>query len=100
MNRLNPRIREQVDKFTNKTSLLFLTKTIFKSALGLRNLKTLFYRFCTIFVVIAHYMIVENIDYDKWVHNEIDFVSFIVVWHFIFMNFKAIEDSRRKANIQ
>lgn len=49
-------------------------------------------------MVIAHYIIVENIDYDKWVHNETSFLRFLLVWHVIFMNLKAVEETRRKKN--
>lgn len=79
---------------------MFLAKILVKSVFGFRNIKTLFYRFCTIGLVIAHYYIVERIPMDQWVHNEEAFLKFILFWHVIFMNFKAFEESRRKKNDQ
>jgi hypothetical protein len=70
-----------------------------KSFIGIRNMKTLFYRLLTITLVLAHYIIVEKIEYENWVHNEHELLSFIVFWHIIFMNYKVIEETRRKKNI-
>jgi len=61
-------------------------------------LKTLFYRLLTVAIVIAHYTIVEKIKYDDFVHNEYEFLEFILIWHVIFMNLKVLEETRRKKN--
>ncbi|CDW74674.1 UNKNOWN [Stylonychia lemnae] len=91
-------IKLTIKKCTRPITLLYLCKSLFKSVFGIRNLKTLLYRFLTIMIVIAHYTIVEKINYEDFVHNEWEFMSFIVVWHVIFMNLKIIEESRRKKN--
>lgn len=47
-------------------------------------------------MVAAHYYIVEKIDYDKWVHNEYELISFILTWHFVTMNFKILQENKKK----
>lgn len=76
----------------------FVLKNLFLSFLKIRNIKTLFYRFCTIAMVLIHYFFVEGITEEQMVHNEKELVTLVVTWHIIFMTFKIVEETRRKKN--
>mmetsp|Transcript_332 Transcript_332/g.368 ORF Transcript_332/g.368 Transcript_332/m.368 type:complete len:91 (-) Transcript_332:887-1159(-) len=60
---------------------LFFMSYLFFSVLKLRNLKTLFYRFLTVGLVLAHYSTVERVSWDDRVKNEWQFLGFLLVWH-------------------
>lgn len=75
---------------------MYLFNKLLKSVFGLRNLKTLGYRFVAVVGVIYHYWMVEKIEYDNWVHNEWELISFILLWHFVTMNFKVLQENKRK----
>lgn len=79
-------------------NIWFLLKSIFLMVLKIRNIKTLFYRICTVAMVCVHYFVVEKIKIEDRVKNEYNLASFIIVWHLIFMYFKNFEETRRTKN--
>eukprot|EP00347_Sterkiella_histriomuscorum_P017077 403350756 len=89
-------IKLTTSKFLTKDGMTFAAKSLLKSVFGLRNLKTLAYRLLTVFAVIMHYYLVEKIDYDQWVHNEYDLLKLIFVWHVIAMNFKILQENKKR----
>jgi hypothetical protein len=76
----------------------FVLKTILIAIFKIRNIKTLLYRFATVAMVLYYYFTVEKITYENRVANEYSFLIFILVWHFISMNFKILEKNRLKKN--
>lgn len=76
--------------------MIYFISKIAKSVFGFRNMKTLAYRLIAVLGVIYHYWAVEGIEYDNWVHNEWELLSFILTWHIITMNFKIFQENKRK----
>lgn len=80
--------------------MLFLVKTLTLSVFKPRNIKTLLYRLTTVAMVVYYYYTVEKINYENRVENEYFLLTFVLVWHFISMNFKMFERNRLKKNEQ
>jgi hypothetical protein len=53
-------------------------------------------RFLTILLVIAHYKIIEGVDY--WTQavraNELSFLKLVIQWHFVFMILKVFDEKK------
>mmetsp|Transcript_23707 Transcript_23707/g.18126 ORF Transcript_23707/g.18126 Transcript_23707/m.18126 type:complete len:320 (+) Transcript_23707:99-1058(+) len=59
-------------------------------------MKVLGYRMLTVGMVLAHYLIVEKVPRSEMVRNESELLSFILLWHLVFMFLKMSEESHRK----
>lgn len=78
--------------------ILFILKSFLLSLFKWSNFKILIYRAVTIFLVLLHYHNVEQIPFEERVENEYYFISFVLFWHIVSMNFKVVEESRRRRN--
>lgn len=83
------------------SSIIFVLKSLVLSVIKQSNLAVLMFRLITIGMVLAHYTIIEGIDY--WTQairsNEHSFIKLVLIWHLASMNFKIIEESRRFKNV-
>jgi hypothetical protein len=77
-------------------NFFYVLRIFFHSFLGLESILTLAIRFLTILLVIAHYKIIEGIDY--WTQavraNELSFLKLVIQWHFVFMILKVFDEKK------
>jgi hypothetical protein len=83
-------------------SVAFFLKCLVLSVFKPSNLTLLGYRALTVAAVLAHYVVVERIDYWQQAvrENEQAFITLVLAWHLVSVNLKVAEESRRKKNIQ